>query len=149
MGNCCSSGETNKSPAKHPALHSIPLQQYPQSVAVPSHVSVPSSSQRQSHGQNVGYAATAVAGPSNQPHGASRAMNRAIRRDFLRTVHAALHDIPYMIIGGSALAEYGSLRETADVDVLVGEGVSKGSAESLLIQRSNGRIVRLGHGKIA
>lgn len=36
-----------------------------------------------------------------------------------------LSDVPYVVIGGSALAEHGSLRRTADVDVLVGGGWSK------------------------
>lgn len=75
-------------------------------------------------------------------------MRPGIRRECLHTIHAALHDVPYVVIGGSALADYGSLRETADVDVLVGAGCSKGSAEDLMMRRSHGRLVRLGHGKI-
>ncbi|KAI7913990.1 hypothetical protein M0657_009746 [Pyricularia oryzae] len=75
-------------------------------------------------------------------------MSPATRREFLQAVHKGLHDVPYVVIGGSALAEYGSGRETGDVDVLVGSGCSKRSAESLLIKRTEGRLVRVGHGKI-
>ncbi|KAI6289038.1 hypothetical protein MCOR27_000607 [Pyricularia oryzae] len=75
-------------------------------------------------------------------------MSPATRREFLQAVHKGLHDVPYVVIGGSALAEYGSSRETGDVDVLVGSGCSKRSAESLLIKRTEGRLVRIGHGKI-
>lgn len=53
-----------------------------------------------------------------------------------------------MVIGGSALAEYGNPRATADVDVLVGGGCSKRSAEDLLVTRSRGCLVRLGQGKL-
>ncbi|TLD11073.1 hypothetical protein PgNI_06581 [Pyricularia grisea] len=75
-------------------------------------------------------------------------MPPAIRREFLAAGHKGLHDVPYVVIGGSALAEHGSPRTTGDVDVLVGDGCSKRSAESLLIKRTEGRLVRLGHGKV-
>ncbi|OAQ91330.1 hypothetical protein VFPFJ_03070 [Purpureocillium lilacinum] len=75
-------------------------------------------------------------------------MRPEVRKQFMQAIHTALHDVPYVVIGGSALAEHGSLRETADVDVLLGEGISKGSAESLLVKRSSGRLVRLGRGRL-
>lgn len=85
---------------------------------------------------------------SSRPGDQSDMMDPDIRKEFLRTIHASLHDVPYTVIGGSALAEHGSSRETADMDVLVGEGISKGSAEQLLVRRSQGRIVRLGQGRL-
>lgn len=66
----------------------------------------------------------------------------------MQAIHASLHDVPYMVIGGSALAEYGSARKTADVDVLVGGGCSKVSAEDLLINRGDGQFRRIGGGKL-
>ncbi|TLD19291.1 hypothetical protein PspLS_09907 [Pyricularia sp. CBS 133598] len=74
-------------------------------------------------------------------------MPPVIRRDFLVAVQKGLHDVPYVTIGGSALAEHRSTRKTGGVDVLVGDGCSKRSAESLLIKRTEGQLVRLGRGK--
>ncbi|POR37721.1 Uncharacterized protein TPAR_02077 [Tolypocladium paradoxum] len=123
-----------------PAPRPIPLQAQPGSQShggrseIPGHQAIPRP--------------TTPPNAASGSHGQATAMRGEVRRQFMETVHAALHDVPYMVIGGSALAEYGSLRETADVDVLVGEGISKGSAESLLIKRGQGRIVRLGQGKL-
>lgn len=89
-----------------------------------------------------------VATSSSKPPSTTGMLDDDIRKEFLHAIHASLHDIPYTVIGGSALAEHGSERETKDVDVLVGEGISKGSAEELLVKRSRGRIVRLGQGRL-
>jgi hypothetical protein len=75
-------------------------------------------------------------------------MNQAVRHEFMLAVDNCLRDVEYVVIGGSALAEHGSRRLTADVDVLLGGGWSKGSAESLLVRRSSGRVRRLGRGKL-
>lgn len=75
-------------------------------------------------------------------------MGRQVRQEFLQTVNTGLSDVPYVVIGGSALAAHGNRRGTADVDVLVGDGCSKGSAQSLLLKRCQGRVRQSVRGKI-
>ena len=68
------------------------------------------------------------------------------RREFLNVLKASFGDTPYLVIGGSALAEHGSDRATKDVDVIIGGGLSKRSALDLLEQGSGGQLVKRGHG---
>lgn len=41
------------------------------------------------------------------------------RSEFLTALHEAFGNIPYGVIGGCALAEYGSKRKTQGIDVMV------------------------------
>ena len=66
-----------------------------------------------------------------------------IRTEFLTAVNAALGSMEYGIIGGAALAEYGSPRKTADVDIIVPEEVSSVVEDRLL---SGGMVRTTGGG---
>ncbi|SPO03945.1 uncharacterized protein DNG_06628 [Cephalotrichum gorgonifer] len=68
------------------------------------------------------------------------------RRAFLNVLHASFGSTPYLVIGGSALAEHGSKRTTKDVDVIIGGGLSKRSALDLLQEGSGGSLVKRAHG---
>ncbi|UNI23912.1 hypothetical protein JDV02_009703 [Purpureocillium takamizusanense] len=85
--------------------------------------------------------------PPDSSHTARTPMRPDIRRQILETIQASLHDVPYAIIGGTALAEHGGASDASEVDVLLGKGVSKASTESLLMKRSSGRMVRRDHGR--
>lgn len=46
------------------------------------------------------------------------------RAEFLTALHDALGNIPYGVIGGCALAEYGIKRKTLGVDIMVPDEVA-------------------------
>ena len=53
-----------------------------------------------------------------------RDLTARIRIKFLAAIHAAMEDTEYGIIGGAALAEYGNLWDTSDVDIITPQDVS-------------------------
>jgi hypothetical protein len=74
-------------------------------------------------------------------------MNPAIRREFLDALHRAMGALDYAVIGGSALAEYGHTRATADVDVMVPAAISE-VAENQLVENGIVQTERGGLGYV-
>ena len=64
-----------------------------------------------------------------------------IRIKFLAAIHAAMGDTECGIVGGAALAEYGNLRDTSDVDIITPQDVSL-VVEGQLLSRGMVRTAR-------
>lgn len=85
----------------------------------------------------------AQAGPSvSRPARTTLNMSPAIRQEFLTALHRAFGEYDYGVIGGTALAEYGSRRATSDIDVMIPSNISE-VADQQLIARG---MVRTGGG---
>ena len=77
-----------------------------------------------------------------------RYLTARIRTEFLAAVDVAFGNMEYGIIGGAALAEYGSPRATSDVDVIVSQEVSL-VVEDQLLSRGMVRTAGGGLGYVA
>lgn len=53
------------------------------------------------------------------PQRTERAMTPQIREEFLNAARNAFGNVPYGVIGGTAMAQYGNRRTTSDLDVMV------------------------------
>lgn len=65
-------------------------------------------------------------------------MTVGIRTEFLTAIDAAFGNMEYGIIGGAAMAEQGSSRDTNDIDVIVPYNVSQ-VVEGRLLSRGMAR----------
>lgn len=66
-----------------------------------------------------------------------------IRIEVLAAIHAAFGDMGYGVIGGAAMAEFGSTRKTSDIDVVVPQDISDVVEGHLL---SHGMVRTVGGG---
>lgn len=63
--------------------------------------------------------------PQRNPERTATPMTAEIRTEFLNATHRALGAMEYGIIGGGALAEYGSRRGTSDLDIMIPQDISE------------------------
>ncbi|KAI9844810.1 MAG: hypothetical protein M1837_005228 [Sclerophora amabilis] len=82
------------------------------------------------------------------PERTENLLTPAIRAEVLRATHHAFGDMPYGIIGGAALAEYGNRRGTSDLDVIVPHDVSE-AVQGHLLSRGLVRTAGGGLGHVA
>lgn len=73
-------------------------------------------------------------------------MTQKILDEYLQALHRGFGALEYGIIGGAALAKYGSKRGTSDIDVMIPNNISE-VAESHLLDSGVG-IVRTDRGHL-